>query len=106
MTSLGPSCAGPAARPLRRSAVTCLDGMPAIVDMVLIGARLSGKSAHITDLVNAVIVLAAFLIGGWFLIRWPFRRFARRSLYQRAPRIRRRAYSRRFRRNHRWRRGW
>lgn len=77
--------------------------MPAIVDMVLIGARLSGKSAHITDLVNAVIVLAAFLIGGWFLIRWPFR-FARRSPYERGPR-RRRAYSRRFRWNHRWRRG-
>jgi hypothetical protein len=103
MTSPGRSPAGPAARPLTRSAVTCLDGMPAIVDVVLIGARLSGKSAYVTDLVNAVIVLAAFLIGGWFLIRWPFR-FARRSQYERAPR-RRRAYSRRFRRNHRWRRG-
>jgi hypothetical protein len=56
--------------------------------------------------VNAVIVLAAFLIGGWFLIRWPFLR-PRHSRYERAPRIRRRACSRRFRRNHHWwRRGW
>ena len=104
MTSPGRNSADPAARPLSRSAVTCLDGMPAIVDMVLIGVRLSGKSAHVNDLVNAVIVFAAFLIGGWFLIRWPFRRFARRSQYGRAPRTRRRAYSSRFRRNHRWRR--
>jgi hypothetical protein len=80
--------------------------MPAIVDIVLIGTRLSGKSAHVTDLVNAVIVLAAFLIGGWFLIRWPFLRHPGRSRYERVPRIRRRTYSRRFLRNHqRWRRG-
>ena len=106
MTSPGHSSADPTAGPLSRSAVTCLDGMPAIVDMVLIGARLSGKSAPVTDLVNAVIVLAAFLIGGWLLIGWPFRRFVRRSQYERVPRIRRRAYFRRFRRIYRWRRGW
>lgn len=104
MPSPSRSPAGRAARALSRSAVTRLDGMPAMFDMIMIGARLSGKSAHVTDLVNAVIVLATFLIGGWFLIRWPFRRFARRSQYERVPRIRRRAYSRRFRRNRRWRR--
>ena len=65
MTCPGRSPAGPAAVPLSRSVVPCLNGMPAIVDVVLIGARLNGKSAHVTDLVNAVIVLAAFLIGGW-----------------------------------------
>ena len=104
MTCPGRSPAGPAARPLSRSVVPCLNGMPAIVDVVLIGARLNGKSMHVTDLVNAVIVPAAFLIGGWFLIRWPFR-IARRSQHERGPR-RRRPYSRRFRRKHRWRRGW
>jgi len=68
-------------------------------------SRPGGESVH--GLVNAVIVLGAFLIGGWFLIRWPFIGRPRRSRYERAPRIRRRAYPRRFRRNRRrWRRGW
>ena len=83
-----------------RPAVTCVSGF-------LVGARLGSSPVRVTDLVNAVVVLAAFLIGGWFLIRWPFLRQPRRSRYEHAPRMRRRAYPRLFRRNHRWRhRGW
>jgi hypothetical protein len=88
MTSPGTSLAGPA--------VT----VAAVPVGFLVSARAASSTGNVTELVDAAIVLAAFLGGGWLLVRWPFRH---RSRYERAPRIRRRRYGRRFRRNHYWR---
>jgi hypothetical protein len=66
----------------------------------LVSARAVSSTGNATELVDAAIVLAVFLGGGWLLIRWPFRQ----ARYGRAPRIRRQRYPRRFRRNRYWRR--
>jgi hypothetical protein len=89
MTCPGTSLAGPV--------VT----MAAVPVGFLVSARAVSSTGNATELVDAAIVLAVFLGGGWLLIRWPFRQ----ARYGRAPRIRRRHYPPRFRRNRYW-RGW